>query len=294
MEMRKIGRACFLSGLAFGCVAFLYAPLLWWLGIIAGFACGYVSYEFGKVPSMSGIYSGLRSSLHSCVRVSSAVSEDVQTWCSKPHPFTYISLFVSSLICYRWPFPVLAEGITEPGTLFVVAVVPILMLPLVLIAQIVSVPIVIIAYIGARVGEKCYWWPPLVLAITDEECEEELKRLESSGLEKKPLNYANVTRWLVKGLWAITFFFMWTLWKYLCIAILATFRFAAQFLWRQCMRVLTHRRLLCGVDGTLGGVVSYYLFEEHVTSGPEIALAILFGGVLGMSLGILHWRSVSK
>lgn len=49
METKKIAVACFIGGVlccVVCAVAFMFAPALWWLGVIAGFAGGYISYDF--------------------------------------------------------------------------------------------------------------------------------------------------------------------------------------------------------------------------------------------------------
>ncbi|MEK7089596.1 MAG: hypothetical protein AAB920_02140, partial [Patescibacteria group bacterium] len=49
METKKIALACFVGGALCATVALLVAPLYWWLGLIVGFAGGYVAYEFREV-----------------------------------------------------------------------------------------------------------------------------------------------------------------------------------------------------------------------------------------------------
>ena len=48
-ETKKIGLACFIGGFLGSLVALLVAPTFWWLGLVAGFATGYVSHEFRSV-----------------------------------------------------------------------------------------------------------------------------------------------------------------------------------------------------------------------------------------------------
>ena len=59
---------------------------------------------------------------------------------------------------------------------------------------------------------------------------------------------------------------------------------------------LIHRyeRVLCAIDGTLGGVIAYQLLIRPERSFAQNAIAVLFGMVLGAGWGVVNYEIVSK
>ena len=57
-------------------------------------------------------------------------------------------------------------------------------------------------------------------------------------------------------------------------------------------RIHSQERIICGIDGALGGILSYLFFREVFAdlgvSSPIVI--VLFGGLIGAVLGVIHWR----
>jgi hypothetical protein len=152
-------------------------------------------------------------------------------------------------------------------------------------------PMAILAFIGARVGEKCYWWP---LLMPRDSLETETRLLEAKGLRREPLNYRNLARWFTKGVGLTVLFFVWILWKYIAIDVWVALYFFGQFAWHLFKLIHSEKRLLCAIDGTLGGAVSYIWFASSTMSFPEQVMFVIFGGLLGATFGVANWEIVSK
>ena len=88
--------------------------------------------------------------------------------------------------------------------------------------------------------------------------------------------------------------FVWTIWKWLAIGAWISLEFIGRFV-RQLVRLIhSKKRVLCAVDGTLGGIVSYVWLSGFAGMAAERVLVVVFGGIIGAALGILNWELVSK
>ena len=130
--------------------------------------------------------------------------------------------------------------------------------------------------------------------ILDEEIDSHIQALQEKGYREKPLTYWNVLRWAMVGVSVIVRFFVWTLWKYLAIGVWATLCFFGRFVWHLFKLIHSEKRVLCAIDGTLGGAVSYIWFASASVSFPEQAVLVVFGGLLGSAFGVANWEIVSK
>ncbi|MFA5029868.1 MAG: hypothetical protein WC518_04030 [Patescibacteria group bacterium] len=284
MEARKIAMACFIGG-AFCCaVALALTPVYWWLGIIAGVAGGYVSYEFREVRKAIPI--ALRAAGQGSVQL----WDRAKALVSKPHPFLYSGAALALPLFVFWLGPAILSDWAK-GPFSSVLVVPLMFVMYCEVSFILGVFFVVPAFIGARFGERCYWWPFTILVSYPEEVAEEL---EAGGLRREPLNYRNFVRWFAEGLGLTILFFTWTLWVYLAIGVWMAFCFLGRFAWHLFRLVHSQKRALCAIDGTIGGVVSYVWLASSATSFPEQAVLVVFGGLLGAALGVANWEIVSK
>lgn len=299
METRKIAVACFIGGVLCASVALYFTPAFWWLGLFAGAAGGYFSYEFRNV--LRAIPVALRDARRGGAKVLSWLTVNAKSWFSKPHPFLYPAALITLpgwLWCIYHLIPLLlrevlaSHGVVEAsfiGTLtFVMAILLLIELSVVMIA-----PIALLALIGARFGERCYWWP-FIVSHSNEQMEQIVARLEGEGLRRVPTSYSNVLRWILKGVCIIMLFFVWTLWKYLAISLWIALCFMGRFSWHLFRLIHSEKRVLCALDGTLGGALAYLMLVTRVMSSGEQILLTVFGGLLGAAFGVLNWEIVSK
>jgi len=90
VETKKIAIACFVGGVLFCVAALLFSPTYWWLGLIAGFAGGYISYEFRDV--LKAIPVALQAAKKEGVQTLSNITTMMK------HPFVLFGLAIS--FCY--------------------------------------------------------------------------------------------------------------------------------------------------------------------------------------------------
>lgn len=297
METRKIAIACFIGGVLCSAVALLFAPTYWWLGLVAGIAGGYISYEFREVCKAVPV--ALRATGAKSVDAWCCNAVVVKKWLANPHPFFWPGVllgggssiyffFASGLAAEMWKGPVGAPIplIASMVVIFVIA----LSLDLWLATAIVTGPLFVLAFIGARASERCYW-KPFTTAHNDKV---ETQRLRQKGYVERPLTYANAYRWIAKGIGVILFFFAWTVPKHLVIGILKVIQLCVLFLWRLFKLIHSEKWVLCATDGTLGGLASYLWLAPSTTTFSGHVVLVLFGGLLGEVFGVANWEIVSK
>lgn len=295
METRKIAFACFVGGALCCAIALLFAPVYWWFGLIAGFAGGYISYEFREVRKTIPI--ALRAAGRGSVSVwANALRSigDIGRCFAEPHPVVYPSLAITAML-YAWMAYSYAHPMTEHFAKGGEASLTLSYLFLLVLAMFAFFPIlglfILFVYIGARVGERCYWWPFL---MPTETLEYEVRELEKKGLRRESMNYRNVVRWFAKGFGFAVLFFGWTLWKHLAIGAWAMLCFLGRFAWHLFYLIHSEKRVLCAIDGTLGGAMSYICFASASMPFSGQAVLVVFGGLLGAAFGVANWEIVSK
>lgn len=292
METKKIAVACFIGGTLCCAVALMFAPVYWWFGLIAGMAGGYISYEFREIRKAIPI--ALRAAGRGSVHAWTGTLHNITRWLADPHPVLYPSLAINATLyawmAYSYAHP-MTESFAKDGEASLILSYLLLLEFSVVTFFLVSGLFTFFVYIGARSGEKCYWWPFLLPTETPEN---DARKLKEQGFRREPLNYRNVARWFAKGLGLTIRFFVWTLWKYLAIGLLVMFGFLSCFLWHLFKLIHSEKRVLCAIDGTLGGAASYIWFASASMSFPEQMVFVVFGGFLGAAFGVANWEIVSK
>lgn len=288
METKKIALACFIGGVLCCAVARMFAPIYWWLGMVAGMVGGYLGYEFREVREAVPV--ALRAVSNGGV----AAWKDLWKWFSEPRPFDYLAAIavLPLLILLGWmavqidgrPVSII-EILTVAFSFVCLTIVCILFLSLLLHE---------VAYYGAKRAERCFWkttysWSRHYGASA---------HLEYYGYKLLPLTYGNAYRWLAKGVFYIIFnlvrFFVWTLWKDLVIGTWKILCSLSRFAWHLFRLIHSKKRVLCAIDGTLGGTIAYNLFVPAASTMPELIVIVLSGGLIGAVLGVANWELVSK
>lgn len=295
MEAKKITIACFVGGVLFVVVALKCAPMFWWLAFPAGLAGGYLSYEFREVWRAIPV-----AWRESCTWWSKA-DEKVRKWSFGKLDFPdylYIKIAITlSLVVtilgpwfvvsvFDWEFT-LAYMIGSFAATFYFF----------LLAFLIALPVFglsfLFAFIGARIGEKCFWFPFVMLDNKSQESETK-KLLEEKGYRKEVLTGKNFFRWLAKGVGITIRFFVWTGWKYLFMGIWILLCFLRRFGWELFKRIHSKKRVLCAIDGTIGGAIAFFCFASASLTFPQQILVVFFGGLLGAVIGVLNYKIVSK
>ncbi|HBV58138.1 MAG TPA: hypothetical protein DEB73_02680 [Candidatus Magasanikbacteria bacterium] len=294
METRKIAVACFIGGVLCCTVALLFAPAYWWLGLLSGIAAGvtsgYISYDFREI--LKAVPVALRAAER---RGSSAVNF-VEEWLHKPHPFIYLSLFIS-VVFFSWlmtgkdSFTNHVDPRTGMGIGYELDYMTILLMSIV-VFEITGMLVIPYIVASGTVADYCYWSPSpygdngLMLW--------RMSKPRREGDKPAQLTYANVARWFVMGLGVIVLFFIWTIWKYIAIGFWLTLCFFSRFVWHLFKLIHSEKRVLCAIDGTLGGVASYIWLASSATTFAEQTALVIFGGFLGAAFGVANWEIISK
>ncbi|OGZ43571.1 MAG: hypothetical protein A3J55_01505 [Candidatus Ryanbacteria bacterium RIFCSPHIGHO2_02_FULL_45_17b] len=291
METRKIAVACFIGGALCCAVAFMFAPVYWWFGLIAGMAGGYIGYEFREVRKAIPIT--MRAVGRGSVYAWDGAIVKAKAWFSEPHPFFYPAAIMVAPF-YIWGVSHLipefvGSTMSVGSTALLLIMVSLGILAFVEMVCAVILLVVFLAFIGARIGEKCYWWPFFLYGV-----ESDVQELEARGLRRESMNYPNLLRWFMKGLGLTVLFFVWTPWKRLTVGVWTRLCFLGRFAWRLFKLIHSDKRILCAIDGTLGGAASYLSFASSAMSFPEQIVLVIFGGFLGAAFGVANWEIVSN
>ena len=106
--------------------------------------------------------------------------------------------------------------------------------------------------------------------------------------------YSTVYRAWARGLLRTAMFFLCHLWILSWILACKAFPRMSRFTRTAFVYIHSQRRVLCAIDGTIGGAAAYlWLAEPHMTVAAQLAL-VGFGGFLGTGCGVLNWEVVSK
>ena len=289
METKKIAAACFVGGVLCSFAALMFTPDYWWLGLLAGFAGGYVGYEFREV--LRAIPVAWRVANDGRAFVWRGVVKGIREWRSDDHPFVYAGVFLT-LPFVVWIAPLLIGLVWQEVFSFGGVVIGNMAVLLTLAEAVVIFGLLaaLFAFIGARTVERCYWLPRDVSKYEQKWFEEK----RAKGYREVPMTYANAIRWARKGIAATMIFLVCTMWIYVVIGIVVAGCFTGRFIWRLFQLVHSEKRVLCGMDGTFGGIASYFWLISPTASSMEQALLVLFGGLLGAVFGIASWEIISK
>lgn len=284
-DTAKIGLACFIGSVLCCAVAFALAPVYWWLGLIAGFAGGYISYDFRDV--LRAIPIAATRAWQGTRDIPGDVAHDVKVWFLKPHPFLLMGTTLSVLV--MTPLVVLAPPTKDSGEINwcpgnIVAAIFLF----VLATLVFGVVTLIMAMVQAD-GERRYF----ISCGKDRNAD-----LEREGHQPFMLTYRNgIALTLTRAMWmarATTRFICWKLWVSIASGIWKSICFLLHFAWNMFKLIHSRKRLLCGVDGMLGGAVTYVWFTPPTASPMEQLMLVVFSGILGAIFGIANWEIVSK
>lgn len=290
METKKIAIGCFVGGVLCVAVALMCAPMFWWLGLLAGMAGGYLGYEFREV--LWAIPIAWRKSRRSVSTWWTETDKKVRGWSLDPHPLFYYWITTITIMIWGCMIYKIFSSETELNLgnsfLFMILLVEFNIVP----SLFVLLLTLIFALIGARVGEKCFWFPFSML--DDKSQESEAKKLEKEGYRKEVLTGKNFFRWIMKGVGLTILFFVWTAWKYLFIGIGLLLCFWGRSGWEFFKLIHSKKRVLCAIDGTIGGTVVFFCFGSTPLIFSQQILVVFFGGLLGAVIGVLNYEIVSK
>lgn len=273
-QTAKIMAACFIGGILFTLTAFCVAPAFWWLGTLAGLAGGYLSYEFREnLRALPVAWRLVRKESTRAKEAFLVLVGPAFRYFRQPHPFGYLSFLLTAAAFFcvintpLTPFAVPTRSVNFSA--WAIAI----MVHLALIWPLFFSLVDLIAIIGGN-----FSYP-----------------------RNGSIAYRQAARFLTNGTRRIILFLSWTIWKILFLKIWQGLLFlgwscllAARFLKKFCLLIHSNERLLCAVDGTLGGLGAWlWLSPTAETLAAKIAVAI-FGGVLGAGWGAINYELIAK
>lgn len=279
----RVAAACFTGGFVCTLLALLVAPGVWWLGIPAGFAAGYLAYDLRgarlAVPQASAL--AKRAAEKMFPFVGRAASISWRWWRTRPHPLLWPAVIISAFITS------LTFTLASPTSDLSWDWAPLIF---VIWTEASGCVIFILFVTGARKMKRC----PAVTSVTTG------GEVQAFSTDKGPLapmsipmTYRNFYSLVLAGLLVFLRFLFVLLPKWTAIGIGYLFYFFAKFLWWLFRLVHSHERVLCGVDGALGGVAAFFMASRMELTGAERLAAAVAGGLMGAAIGVLNYKLVS-
>lgn len=307
MEARKIGIACFVGACACYAVAALVAPAYSVLGIFAGLASGYLAYEYREVlRAMPAAWNKTCEQFSLRFEALQGFRREMQTAAFERRVYLYPGMVLATIFYLSFVafssitiVPEVASAGWFAFSVFVIVAVIMAFVFAVLCVFGANAILLFLAKIGARRWERCYFvW--VLDAGSEIPCQEIQTEWEEIGLRRAELTYGNFFRWAVEGLAScLVTTALSPIWVPLRIVLaLGWLGYKALvvggfFVWEMFVLIHSHKRILCAVDGTIGGTTAFLWLYLPSLSMSEHMLIAGFGGCIGAALGIFNWEIVS-
>jgi len=263
----QVALACALGALACGVVAIKTGYNIWF-GILAGLITGYMAYEFRAVlKAVPQAFAGF-------LQWADDRRSDLAVFNAVLAPCAVLSI-VAVVAFARSPvrLAIRAAAAGEAGlcTLIVTAIV-----------------------LGAVAGTWFSYMATNLLAAVGIEYVEKGRIVDSLSEEFADVSYGRFWTLVAKGVGAVLAFLLWRAEIALVVGLCKKVVVVAKALWTLFKLIHRYERVLCAIDGTLGGVVAYVLLIRPERSLAQNAVAVLFGMVLGAGWGLVNYEIVSK
>lgn len=289
-EGKKIGLACAIGGAIGTAVALIVAAPFWWLGLLAGFSGGYVSYEFRAVlraipQAWKMTVIAMRGVSSLLIDVAAGLGGQMRTfsrWFFAPHPILHTALFFGVTI---GPSSV---WVTRPFSWTVPIFTVLSLLVTALITMVVFWVVNLFSAVGAlklKPDLPCYHCDNCLLSWTYESVKEITIYRDLWWLTLRGIVYAV---FVVVALLPFRFVVG------LIDTTRASVRFTGIFFVILIRLIHSDKRLLCGVDAAIGTGVAYVTLARPEMTVVQHALVIAAGAMIGAALGVLNYEVVSK
>jgi hypothetical protein len=263
----QVALACALGALACSVIAVVTGNHIAF-GIIAGLITGYAAYEFRSVlRAVPRSYDAFLSAL---------ISPSLRAELRQRDPFEGpTTLVVLSMVIYiMWPalFPhTHLDSGREQGLILVAVFLSLLLTTLG--AWVATFVVMVFAECGARRWEN-------VSFIDSEYYQLTLPNGDA-------VTYAMAWRWTAKGIASVGALILFRFLPWFAVAI-------GTGGWTLFKLIHSSERVLCAIDGTLGGAIAYQFLIRQERTITQNAIAVLFGMVLGVGWGLVNYEIVSK
>lgn len=327
---RHVALACGLGAAVTTLLALVFAPPLWPLGAAAGFATGYLAYEFREV--VRAIPQAWKTAQSRCLELVTRlrhICSALLAWLQRPHPFVlYVVLAMSAGLVYAlhspyWNDPRLSDvdiAVFRVQIMHIFAAVPLTVACVCCGLNVIAIAIcheeytaldrralpllrklyfqngtksLSAAFLGdfirARTPEsmgipQAIGWSFLHIGLAILSLLAQPLLALIFVVECLPGEFGAGVRALAKA--------AWTALQYAAKAIAFPFLCA----WELVKLIHSNLRLLCGIDGAIGGMAAV-LIARHVAPGPlpmaQVAFTVACGVALGVAWGLLNYDLVS-
>ncbi|MBI4098737.1 MAG: hypothetical protein HY437_01730 [Candidatus Magasanikbacteria bacterium] len=316
-ETKKIGIACAIGGAIGTAVALMVTVAFWWLGLLAGFCAGYVSYEFRAVfRAISQAWRVAIAGTEEGVATAWMVLKYIPDFFTLNHPLLH---FVILAGVGGW-FSVSPE---EPAAFSVKMLFALLVAPSLFFASF-TIGLVMSGHVEHKPGEcrRCdslfekvgmdvdvsildvyeartplmsyvyiFWWSLMPFGYTLLYLFVRIPRWVAVALYRSVPVLVGILAWMSMRAVRIS---------HVCLrsVFLTMPKTVARFTYRF-VSVLIHlihsdKRLLCGVDAAIGTGCAYVTLARPEMTAAQYALIIVAGAMIGAAFGILNWEIVSK
>jgi len=252
-ETKKIALASATGGIIGTLVALIAATTLWWLGLLAGFAAGYLAYEFREVVRTVPV--AFRETVAGLPRLAISLV--------RPRPLTHLSL-ICTAATYGALYPTLTEGSGIPWLFLIVASTAISLIYYIAFTAIVG--------FGAIMVER-------VVPVYEYEWifEQKAKVAETNdGFSDMQGTHLRTLRWFGEGI----------------VACMGIFPYLAFKVTRLTIRYIhSTERMLCGFYAALGTGLAWTLFGATATTA-HAALITVAGGCIAATFALIAHRSM--
>jgi len=304
METKKIAIACFLGAMICTAIALAFTPQYWWLGLLsgvaAGFITGYVSYDVKDVVlamprawrqtvrhCRNGWYGSGRLIVKTALFLR-GLAEAFWWLVSRRHPFLHLPM-LAGITCMVLMFICFPVDPSDPDIGTVIGVLTMFNFCILLIA----LQLLFSLSNEALERKKQKFWVPSLWEVFDDQ-DSMINREVEKGLSPQKPGYFSVMHYFSIGV-------LHSIKPYLKIAVKVilsplyfVFYLVPVFVCKLFLLVHSRARLLCAIDGTLGGTIAAIYFRSVAFGSAEYIVAICFGGILGTAWGILNWEIISK
>lgn len=270
-------------GTVFGLIVMLIvAPELLWFGMLASFAGGYVIYEFKQVLQAIPV------AWEAAGGIGVEFAEEIRIFFYQKHPFLY-----PALVLAVWPTIMTFSGInwTEVWNSNRQLYTSIVLVPgyYTMYTFWLMFGLVGLAYIGAKYGEKCFWYP-FFKSSHPRTDKMRIEQNEAEGLSQALATYNNVARWIAKGILLC----LYGIARKLPVALLKLgwqgLGLLRRFLVHLFKLIHSQERVACGTYCAIGVAVSHIWLTP--LGNPVILL--IGGALIGAALGRVSWKLTSK
>lgn len=262
---KKSITASFLAGATCTAIAFLFAPEYWLMGTITGIFGGqvasHISYDFGEF--LRAVKTALSVSVELWELLSGILKAFAQ-WLVAAGP---ILLPIIILTATRY----IRVSLSTP---YFHATQATLQEVLMTFAS-VAVIMVILVNLGVNRCHR-YWQPSLWNSEYDHA--NHVWDAKVKGYKESQITYLLAIWWILVGIAIVLRFVI----KLLIVLWVLT-------PWQVYLAIRSRERALCGLYGSLGGLISFFAAP---IGAPQI-LFILFGGTLGVALGMLDKKVIA-